>query len=78
METTKEMGVRNGLHLSTPPALLTFVLSHLGEVTGLSMKKSYISRQIGTKIEYACQFDFNLKLDFLAQVDCSVITISNS
>ena len=28
MEPTKEVGVRNGLHLSTPPALLTFVLSH--------------------------------------------------
>ena len=28
METTKEMGVRNGPHLSTPPVLLTFVLSH--------------------------------------------------
>ena len=28
MEPTKEMGVRNGLHLSTPPTLLTFVLSH--------------------------------------------------
>ena len=28
MEPTKEMSVRNGLHLSTPPTLLTFVLSH--------------------------------------------------
>ena len=29
-------------------------------------------------MKYAYQFDFSLKLDFLAQVDCSVITISNS